>query len=133
MNKPLIRAYLENQLKTWATGKSPQVPIAYEGVNFTKPATGLWCECFLMPNVTLNRNVGAVDTTEYGLFQVNVWGPRGNGAQAIEGMMAEVAALYPVVPKGTVSIEKPPHAGRIVQDNSGWLIGSVLIYYRYES
>ena len=133
MSKSLIRADLEARLKAWADSKTPKVPIAYESVNFTKPNSGLFVEVFLNPTDTFNRDVAATGVTEIGLFQINVWGPKGNGAQAIEAAVNEISALYPVVPKGTVSIEKPAHAGRLASDNSGWNFVPVLISYRYES
>ncbi len=133
MSIPIIRTYFESKLKTWATSKSPKIKVSYQGGNFPKPPADLWIQCFLIPTATLNREVGATKETHLGLFQIEVWSAHGKGMVAAEAMAEELRALFPVVPKESVSIEKPPSIGRAQHDNSGWNITPILINYRYET
>ena len=132
MSIPIIRAMLEARLKTWADTQS--IPIAYQGVAFTKPNTP-FLECVLIPNIVFNRDVAATGERHLGFFQVNCWAKVGSGMGQAEALAQSVKALYPVVPKvGSVSIETPPKIDRALPDSSGaWMIVPVLISYRYEA
>lgn len=130
MSIPVIRQALETPLNTWATANS--IPVAWQGQGFTKPSNGFFCEAILIPNNTLNREVSMQRTTLIGLFQVNVWMQKGKGTGALEAKAESVKALYPTLPKGVVSIEQTPDIGRIILDDSGWLILPITVKWRYE-
>lgn len=133
MSNPVIRAALESRLKTWADAQS--IPVSFENVAFTKPANFTpFLECFLIPNVVMNRDVSATHERHYGFFQVNVWAQKGKGMGQAEALAQSVKALYPVVPKtGSVSVETPPKIDKALLDDSGWVIVPVLISYRFEA
>lgn len=132
MSNSIVRQALESRLAAYAQANG--IPVAYENDDFTKPTSGIWLECFLIPNLTLNRETTASHTRLLGLFQVNVWGRKGEGSADTEAAADAVAALFPVVPKtGVISIEKPPHVGRALLDDSGWTARPVLMSYRYDA
>lgn len=134
MSNAKIRAELETRLKTWADAQSPQIPIAFQNVAFTKPANGPYLEPFLMPNATLNRTVDGKRKTYIGLFQINCWAQSGTGMGAVEALAQSVVNLFPMLPKtGAVSIEKTPEAAHPLPDDTGWVIVPVTVEYRMET
>lgn len=133
MSNKVIRAELETRLKTWANAQVPPIPIAFQGRPFTKPTDGEFLEAFLLPNVTLHKEVSATRKTYFGLFQINCWARSGKGVGAVEQLAQDVIDLFPILPKtGAVSIEKTPYAESPDLDN-GWLIVPVLVQYRMET
>jgi hypothetical protein len=44
-----------------------------------------------------------------------------------------IVDLFPLVPKGAVSVEKTPSIEKSLLDNSGWYITPVTIEYRLET
>lgn len=134
MSNKIIRAELETRLKAWADAQVPKIPVAFEGVSFTKPTSGPFIECFLLPSATLDSNVSATRKTRLGIFHVNVWAQSGKGMGQVESLAQSIVELFPILPKtGTVSIERTPFAGDHQDDIAGWLIIPVTIQYRHES
>jgi hypothetical protein len=134
MSNLAIRAELEQRLAAWAAAQVPPVPVTFESTPFTKPADGVFLECFLMPALTLNRGVSGDHATYYGLFQVNVWARSGRGMGQAERLSSNIISLFPVVPKtGNVSIEQLPRAEPSMADPSGWIVIPHVINYRYET
>jgi hypothetical protein len=129
-----VRAALEGRLQAWASSQNPAVKIAFEEVSFDRPADlSPYVECFLIPNLTKNRDVEAATKTDYGLFQVNVWTQNGTGMGLAQTLAQGIVDTFPILPKvGSVSIEATPSIGRSIKDNAGWLGLPVLIKYRCE-
>jgi len=129
-----VRSELESKLATFAAAQSPPIPVSWQGVPFTKPASSPFIECFI---ISASTNVVTVDGTrqrERGTFQCNIWWPSGVGAGKVEALAKSLAAVYPVVPKtGTVSIEDAANTGQLVLDQSGWIIQPISFPYRVES
>lgn len=133
MSNALIRQALETRLKAWADVQTPKPPVAYQNVSFTKPTTGYWLESFLIPSSAHERETSASKKTYLGMFQVNVWTPRGIGMQIAERTADSIVASFPVVPKiGVVSVESTK-VDASISDESGWVAVPVLINYRYET
>jgi hypothetical protein len=133
MSTSTIGAFFESALKNWADSQSPVIPIAFENEHFEKPSTGNFIECFLLPNETINPTVNGLRKREIGIFQVNVWTRQGYGTQAAMSIAQGIIDLFPLVPKGAVSIEKTPSIEKGLNDPSGWYVLPVTIYYRLES
>lgn len=134
MSNPIIRAALETRLKAWADAQVPKIPIAFEGVPFSKPTTGPYIEPLLLPNVTSNTELSGRRQTHLGIFEVRCWCPTGNGMGVVERLASNVIKLFPILPKlGSVSIENTPYSERPQFDDAGWVIVPVLVFYRYES
>jgi hypothetical protein len=120
-----------------ALGASLSVPVAYEGVSFTKPSIDgqdlPFIECFIRPSGTKNVTVDGLRVRDTGVFKVNVWGPSGSGTGDVDDIAQSVVSAFPIVPKtGEVSIESTPSIGGLITDVPGWLIRPVTISYRYE-
>ena len=136
MSNPVIRAALETRLANWAALQSPPLAVSYQNVAFNKPTDDEtpFLECFLIPNVTMSRDVAQTHQRRYGLFQVNVWSPQGPGMGNGEALAESVASLFSPIPKtGPVFIEQTPSIDRAILDDSSWIIIPVLVKYRYES
>lgn len=75
------------------------VPVAFPGVNFTPPDSGLWLEASWVPNVPLNYGIGDDGPTqERGLAVVTVCGRPGGGIGAV---LALAEAVRQAFGKGT--------------------------------
>lgn len=127
-----VRSEIEAKLAQFAASQTPPLPLAYEGVEFTKPDTGEWLEIYFLDPYTQNRSVAADQHTVTGMFQVDCCGELGVGMGRVEALAREVVALFPIIPKvGIVSIEKTPNAGRgrIREDH---VFAPVTVSYRAE-
>jgi hypothetical protein len=135
MSNAIIRATLETQLKQWADAQTPKIPIAFQGVAFTKPTDGSpYLEPHLIPNATSNYELSGQRKTYIGLFQVNCWAQAGKTMKQVEALAQSVIDLFPILPKvGPVSIEFTPTAENVIPDDSGWLVVPVTIKYRMET
>ncbi len=132
MSITTIRYDLQTKLKAFADSRS--LPVAWEGVEFSKPASGVWLQPFLLPAATLNYTLNCYRSTFVGTFQVNVWSRQGKGFKEAETVADELVASFPVMPKvGYVSIERTPSIDSKIYDNGGWVITPVTMRYRYES
>ena len=134
MSNAIIRNHFETRLAAWAAAQTPAIPVTYEAIPFTKPADGMFLECFLMPGLTMNRSVSGTNATYIGLFQINLWGRQDRGMGALEKVSSGIVSLFPVFPKsGKVSIDELPRAEPSAADPSGWIVIPHVIKYRYES
>jgi hypothetical protein len=128
-----IRSEIESRLLAWADAQTPKVPVALEGVGFTKPATGGYVSIFFLDPMIVNPDVAAERERETGIFQIDVCLPSGTGTKACEDLASSVRALFPVLPKrGTVSIESPPQKSAFRPRTDGYLVCHVSVSYRQE-
>lgn len=133
MSNSTIRSVLETRLKAWADAQVPKIPIAFEGVSFSKPASGPYLEPLLIPNGTANNELSGQRKTLIGIFEVKCWYPSGKGMGGVEQLSNSIINLFPMLPKmGSVSVENTPYAEHPQFDESGWIIVPVLVMYRYE-
>jgi hypothetical protein len=129
-----IRSELELKLAAWASSQVPPIPVAYEGVAFTKPTTGPWLQPTMLTSSTVNPTVEATRRRERGVFQINCYVRDGLGSAAVENLSNNIVNLYPVVPKtGTVSIEQTPQTAAAIVTQDGWRYIPVRVSYRQES
>ena len=127
-----IRSEFEIKLAAFAASQSPVVLVAYEGVPFNKPPSGLWIQCFLVSSNTINPTVDANRGRTTGIYQVNCWGRDGRGSKETDDLASKVVALFPVYPKyGTVSIEQIPNSAAAYTDTD-YRVVPVRIRYRTE-
>lgn len=134
MSNSVIRKELEGKLAAWASAQNPKIPVAYENTPFTKPSSGVFLEAFLIPAITLDRDVTGAGKRYLGMFQINCWAREGRGMAEAEALSASVIALFPMLPKqGNVSIEGTPYAEPSILDSAGWVITPVTIKYRYDT
>jgi hypothetical protein len=116
------RSEIETRINTWAEAQIPPIPVAFEGVNFTKPASGPYLEVYMLGSDSKLRTVSADGVRELGMFQVNCYAEAGKGMGEVEAIGQSIVSLFPVLPKtGTVSIEQP----------LSWSRGSIIDGYAF--
>lgn len=82
-----------NRLTAFAATEG--VPVAYPGVSFTPPASGLWLESSWRPNQPLNYGTGDDGPTqERGLALLNVCGRPGGGIGGVVALAERVRAEF---------------------------------------
>lgn len=102
MSLKRIRAAYEGRLATWAAARSPALTVAYENAPFTAPA-GVYLRAFVLPADTVSDDLAGVLTTYRGIFQVSVVAPINTGPGAALGIADELAALFVMNARLTVS------------------------------
>lgn len=93
MSHLTIRLLYQQRLAAWAATKSLRV--AYQGAEFVPSVDETYLSCFVLPAGT-DTNTLAGDHRAYtGVFQVSVVTPVGNGTGDAEGLVEELADLFP--------------------------------------
>lgn len=128
-----IRVFFETKLAAFAAAQTVPLAVAYEGVPFTKPQSAAYLECYLISSAVINPTVDGTRTRSVGVFQVNIVTPDGLGSKQGEELALGIIALYPLLPKGAVSVEQTPHAERAQLNLDGHRVLPVLVKYRYEA
>lgn len=105
MSHLTIRLLYQQHLATWAADKGLRV--AYQGAEFAPAADETYLSCFALPAGT-DTNTLAGDHRAYtGVFQISVVTPIGNGTGDAEGLVDELADLFPAylrLSKGDVEV-----------------------------
>ena len=126
-----IRSELETKLATYATSKG--YPVAWEGFPFTPPNNGVFLQPILLAPFSVCPTLDGIRTRTRGIFQVNVIIKDGVGSKDLESVVADIVALYPILPKsGEVSVEEPAQRSAAILLLDKRMI-SVSINYRHES
>ena len=127
-----IRSELETRLATYAATHNPIIPIAWEGLPFTPPTSGVFLQPIMLRSNRVSPSVDASSVRVRGDFQVNVVVRDGVGSALADTIAEEVMALYPIIPKiGTVSVEQPPQKSSAILLLDKRII-AVTVNYRQE-
>jgi hypothetical protein len=129
-----IRQEVESAVAAFANSQTPQIPIAFEGVPFTKPTNGPYLEVFFLANSPMNATVDVSRIRVYGTFQINCYVLDGKGMKALDDLSDSIVALFPVNNKGlytTFSVEQPPNVSPPLSDTK-FRMAAVRVKYRQE-
>lgn len=132
MSKRQIRAAFESKLNTWAAGKSPAIPVAWENVNFTPPFYP-YVRAFMLPADTDSLDLEGKHRSYIGIFQVNIIGETGKGPAQVERLAEELAALFPLnlrmpVADGEVLVSSPMNEGPAASEDGAFTLP---VWWRY--
>jgi hypothetical protein len=130
-----IRQEVETAVAAFASEQNPVLPIAYEGVPFTKPTSTPWLEVVFLNSATMNATVDATRSRTYGTIQISCYVPDGNGMKVLDNLTRDVAALFPVFDKErytTFSVEQPPNISSAMIDTQ-FRMAAVRVKYRQEA
>ena len=94
MSDRSIRALFEGRLNTWATARTPALPVAWENLNFTPPA-GTYLRAFVLRGDTTSKDLAGALRNRIGIFQINIVAAAGAGAGPAEAIAADLEALFP--------------------------------------
>jgi hypothetical protein len=129
-----IRQEVESAIASFASSQSPVIPVAYEGLPFTKPTNSPYLQVVFLNNNITNATVDAMRQRVYGSFQIHVYAPDGKGMKQLDTLTAEIAALFPVYDKtkySTFSVEQPPNVSPPMTD-AAFRVAVVRVQYRQE-
>lgn len=93
MSHKIIRSLFETRLAEWATERGLRA--AYQGVNFTPASDETYLSAFMLPAGTNTETLSGDHRVYTGVFQINVVTPVGNGTGDAEGLVDELADLFP--------------------------------------
>jgi len=96
MSHKIIRQIYEARLAAWAAARVPALRIAYQGVPFTPTPAETYLAAFTLPAGTGSETLGGDHKVYTGVFQVSVVTPAGSGTGKAEGVVDELAALFPL-------------------------------------
>jgi hypothetical protein len=133
MSHKLIRQIYEAHLAAWAAARVPALRIAYQGVTFTQTAGETYLEAFTLPAGTNSDALAGDHKAFIGLFQVSVVTPVGSGTGKSEGIVDELAALFPLFDRYskaglTVVTMTPVEQGPGIPDGSNWTVPASFQY-----
>lgn len=133
MSNSFVRITLETALRNFATANS--LPVAWEDVAFTPPATGSYLEAFFIPAKTVDITTDGLRKRYTGIFQINICTRSGSGSATSEAIENQIIALFPLVPKThlPVSIENTPYSMKITQNTNGFKKTAITVEYRMEA
>lgn len=112
-------------------GISPELPIAWPGINFTQPDTGMWLEAKLFPNEPMNYSMDNDGChAARGFFQVIV-GYRPGVGQINPSLIADavIAHFSKGTPLGPVRVVKSPWQSPEITEGSFLMIPVTIPYY----
>jgi len=93
MSHKIIRSLFEMRLAAWAADR--ELRVAYQGVNFTPNSDETYVSAFVLPAGTSTETLAGDHRVYTGVFQINVVTPVGNGTGDAEGLVDELAELFP--------------------------------------
>lgn len=129
-----IRQEVEKTLLAFASAQTPKIPVAFEGVPFTKPSTGPYLEIVFLEPVVLNPTVDVTRVRKFGVIQIMCFVEDGKGLKQLDALTESVAALFPVTEKQrytTFTVEQTPSiSGSMPEDRFRCAV--VRVKYRQE-
>jgi hypothetical protein len=133
MSHKLIRQIYEARLAALASARVPVLRIAYQGVPFTPTPGETYLQAFTLPAGTGSESLGGDHKVYTGLFQVSVVAPAGSGTGKSEGIVDELAALFPLFDRYskaglTVVTMTPVEQGPGIPDGSNWTVSASFQY-----
>lgn len=95
MTTARIRTAFETKIATWAAAQSPALTVAWENKAFTPPA-GAYCRASLIPGRTASRDLGGLNRSYTGVFQVSLYLPTGTLSQPGAVLADSLDTAFPV-------------------------------------
>ena len=106
-------------------------PIAWPGVKFTPPATGVWLEVAFFPNTGRQDGLAnSAQLTPEGMYQVSCYMRPGSGIDPIEKAASAIRATFPKgrVITGSVRVTRTPYDMSLSQDGDRMAIAVTIPY-----
>lgn len=126
MSNKLVRAAIESRLAAWAAARSPALAVAWENVPYT-PGSSSYLRAFLLPAATTGIDLAGAGLTYRGVYQVNIVSQINTGPGFAEGVVIELAALFPLnillpVTGLTLQVLGPVTAAQGAQDSTNFVM-----------
>lgn len=93
-------------------------PVAWPGVDFTPPATGVWLEVLFFPNQPLDPTLSSAGIIPRGFLQIEACTRPGGGIQSAQEAAEAVLAVFPKLTSisGLVRVYQTPYAAAPLVD-----------------
>jgi hypothetical protein len=113
-------------------------PIAFHGIPFTPPTSGVWLQVTYQPNEGIQQGIGNdADTIEQGIYQVMacrriVDATITGGVTPLQSALALVAAEYPKckIITGLVRVQRTPYESSLFEEDDRMMIPLRIQYSR---
>ena len=134
MSNKKCRQAIEARLYGWATARSPALRIAFANASFTPTGPAeLFLRAFLLPADTGSQTLDGAHRRYSGVYQVSIHAPISTGPGAAEGVLDELATLFPnnlrvTVTGLTVQVTSPVSAGPAGQDGDRYIVPAYFTY-----
>lgn len=134
MSNKKCRQAIEARLYSWAAARTPPLRVAFQNVEFTPTGPAeLYLRGFLLPADTASQTLEGTHRAYRGLYQINISAPLGAGPGAAEGVLDELAALFPnnqliSVTGLTVQVTSPVSAGPALQEADRYILPASFQY-----
>ncbi len=102
MSQAKIRRLYESRLKTWADARSTPLVVAWQNAPL-KEHDPTYLQAFLLPAFTDSQDMKGDHRSYTGVFQISIVCKVGQGSGEGEGIADELAALYPLNLRLTLS------------------------------
>lgn len=80
----------------FAQNYTPELPVAYPGINFSPPDTGLWLELICFWNGSINYGLADdAPAVQQGYFRIIAWSRQGGGLMAAQELADDIEAAFP--------------------------------------
>ena len=122
-----LRATVEGRIQAnWTT-----TPVAYDGVNFTVPATA-WIKVTIADNKTVLTELGSgvKRRRSMGVIYGDIYAPRGKGNNEARVLADTFATLFRDFKSANLTCDEP--TVRAVGEKDGWYQLVVGVPYRYD-
>jgi len=96
MSHKICRSLFQARLAAWAAARTPALRVAYENVEFSPNPDELYLKAYNLAAGTDSETLTADHKRYTGLFQVTIVGSSAKGSGAVEGVVDELAALFPL-------------------------------------
>ncbi len=128
-----IRQIYEARLSAWATARVPALRIEVQNAVFVPVDGEIYLKAYMMPTGPYNDAIGGDHKVYTGVFQVSIVTPAGKGAGKAEGIVDELAALFPLFDRYskaglTVVTMTPVEQGPGIPDGNNYTVAASFQY-----
>ena len=134
MSNRKCRQAIEARLYSWAAARSPALRVAFENSEFTPTGPAeLFLRGFLLPAATGSDTLEGTHRRYTGVYQVSIHAPLNAGPGTAEGVLDELAALFPhnqliSVTGLTLQVISPVSAGPAAQQDDRYILPASFQY-----
>lgn len=133
MSHLTIRQIYEARLSAWAAARVPALRIEVQNAVFVPVDGEIYLKAYMMPTGPYSDAIGGDHKVYTGVFQVSIVTPAGKGPGKAEGIVDELAALFPLFERYskaglTVVTMTPVEQGPGIPDGNNYTVAASLQY-----
>lgn len=134
MSNKIIRAALEERLKTWAAAHTSPIPLFLENRSKVPAVGARHIRTYLMPADTLNPSQGAQHRLYHGIYQISIFLPENDGTGDSDDLAKAIEVLFKcpttITKSGlNVQILQTPFISQSRPDGAGFWMTTITVKY----